>query len=246
MATIDDDIDALYRLPLGEFTAARNALAKKTGGEEGARIRKLEKASTPAWGVNQLYWNDRPLYDQLIKAADELRKTHRALLAGKSVDLQKAEAAHRERARAGAARIRELLGAAGEAVTDATMNAVSETLDALPAADETPGRLIKPLKRMGFEALAGVTPAPPGARKLALVDKGKSKALPPPPKPSAAKQREIEAAEIRIRTAEAEERQAEKELEQARRAVQRAEQALELGVARRKKLEQELAKLKEA
>ena len=126
------------------------------------------------------------------------------------------------------------------------MNAVTETLDALPAADEKPGRLTKPLKRMGFEALAGVAPAPGGARKLALVDKGKSKAPPPPPKPSVAKQREIEAAEIRIRTAEAEERQAEKELEQARRSVQRAEQALEHASTRRKKLEGELKTLKEA
>ena len=193
---IDDQIDALYQLPLSEFTGARNALAKSVGGTDAAGIKKLEKPSVPAWAVNQLYWKERKAYDHLIDAAEKLRTTHRALLGGKAVDLQKAEGAHRDSARAAAARIRDLLSAAGETPSDATMNAVTETLDALPAADEQAGRLTKPLKPMGFEALAGVSPAPGGARTLALVDIGESKAPPAPPKPSVAKQRESEAAEI--------------------------------------------------
>jgi hypothetical protein len=51
-------IDELYQLPLDEFTAARNALAKSTGD---ASIKKLEKPSLSAWAVNQLFWHQRKL-----------------------------------------------------------------------------------------------------------------------------------------------------------------------------------------
>src|SRR5919198_2240368 len=43
------DVDRLYELPLGEFTAARNALAKELSDPEG---RKLKKPSVAAWAGN--------------------------------------------------------------------------------------------------------------------------------------------------------------------------------------------------
>jgi hypothetical protein len=37
---VSDEVDALYALPLDEFTAARNALAKKLGSEEVGKLAK--------------------------------------------------------------------------------------------------------------------------------------------------------------------------------------------------------------
>ena len=71
----DDEIAALYQLPLGEFTAARNALAKKLGPAAGD-VRTLEKPNVAAWAVNQLYWQRRPAYDALIRAAQAMRTAH--------------------------------------------------------------------------------------------------------------------------------------------------------------------------
>src|SRR5215467_583167 len=62
---LDAEIDRLYQLPLDEFTAARNVLAKQAGGEAG-RVRALGKPSVPAWIVNQLYWRDRKVWDALV------------------------------------------------------------------------------------------------------------------------------------------------------------------------------------
>ena len=56
----DDLIDQLYQLPLDEFTAARNALAKSSGQ---ASLKALEKPTLAAWAVNQLYWHQRATYD---------------------------------------------------------------------------------------------------------------------------------------------------------------------------------------
>ena len=81
---IEDEVDRLYQLPLKEFTPARNALAKQADGDHAATVRALQKPSVPAWAVNQLYWQKRAVYDELVEAAERLRTTHRSLLAGNS------------------------------------------------------------------------------------------------------------------------------------------------------------------
>jgi hypothetical protein len=81
--TLDAEIDRLYQLPLNDFTAARNALAKQAGGEAG-RVRALAKPTVPAWIVNQLYWQERKTWDALISAAQNARSVNRAVLAGKN------------------------------------------------------------------------------------------------------------------------------------------------------------------
>ena len=50
---LDEQTDRLYQLPLDQFTAARNALAKEAG-SEGASIKQLVKPPLAAWAVNQL------------------------------------------------------------------------------------------------------------------------------------------------------------------------------------------------
>jgi hypothetical protein len=221
---LDEEVDRLYQLPLKEFTAARNALAKQLRGAEATHVRTLQKPSVPAWGVNQLFWKQRRLYDQVVNAAEHLRTAHRSLLAGKGVDLHAPETAHRDSVRAATEQIRQILTDAGESASAPNMIAVGETLDALPSGDDPPGRLLRPLKRMGFEALAGVAPragtaAPP--RKLALV----SSRAPEPPKAeaSAAKKREIEEIEGKLRASYSEERKLQADIERSRREVERAE-----------------------
>jgi hypothetical protein len=147
----DDGIDQLYRLPPGEFTTARNVLAKARGAA-GAAIKALEKPSLPAWGVNQVYWHDRSTFDALVEASTTMRQAHVQVISGRSADVGAAEAAHAVALKAAVSSARRLIEAAGEKATPATIDAITETLQALPTDDE-PGRLTKPLKPMGFGAL---------------------------------------------------------------------------------------------
>ena len=220
---LDQEIDKLYQLPAKEFTPARNALAK-TAGPRAAEVKVLQKPSAPAWAVNQLYWQSRDVYDALIKASERLRAAHRSLLSGKQVDVHAVETEHRDKLRAAVQEVRRLMADADEQASEQTMVAVNETLEALPGGDEAPGRLTRPLKRMGFEALAGVPARAPGAAsaKLTLVKSGGKKA-PPEPEIPAAKKREIDEIEKRLGQAATEERQAKTDLERARRELERAE-----------------------
>ncbi|HUE90108.1 MAG TPA: hypothetical protein VMO26_28840 [Vicinamibacterales bacterium] len=154
MATPDIDarIDRLYQLPLDEFTEARNALAKEL---KRPTIKDLDKPNIAAWAVNQLHWKERAAYNQLVQAAERLRAEHRKLLTGKPAGIRDAEKAHRDAIRAAAETIKDLLKDGGHALTEQTLAAVQETLEALPS-DDHPGRLTRPLKRAGFEALAGI------------------------------------------------------------------------------------------
>jgi hypothetical protein len=163
MAQLDDEIDRLYQLPAGEFVAARNALAKQAGPGAGT-VKNLQKPNAPAWAVNQLYWTRRKVFDTLIDAANKLRAAHSQMLSGKRADVTAAETAHRDAVKAASAEVKEILSQAGDPATAATMMAVSDTLQALPG-PERPGRLVRPLKPRGFEALAGLVPGAAAASK---------------------------------------------------------------------------------
>lgn len=224
MAAADDRIDELYQLPLDEFTAARNALAKDTGD---AAIKKLEKPNLAAWAVNQLYWHQRKLYDEVVKTSGQVRAAYKQMLSGKNADVRAADTFHAEAMRRAKDAIRRILEAAGNTASDAVMTPVTETLDALPTTDP-PGRLTKPLRRTGFEALEGVTiTAKPTPRPAAAPKKAVE-----PQTDREKRQRETEAKEIamakeRLRFAEAAEREAEASLDRARRSLERAERTRE-------------------
>src|SRR4030095_14046024 len=83
--------DDLFRLPLSEFTTARNALAaklKKDGDtEESERIKALSKPPVSAWVANQLYWKHRSAFDRLLAAGGELRKRQASPAAGECTGL---------------------------------------------------------------------------------------------------------------------------------------------------------------
>lgn len=73
------NVDDLYGLPLAEFTAARNALAKDTGDKE---IAKLKKPSTAAWALNQAARKHKGDVARFLHAAANVRTSaDRAALA---------------------------------------------------------------------------------------------------------------------------------------------------------------------
>lgn len=156
-ANIEADIDQLYKLPLTEFTRARNALAKDLAGDARNKVRALGKPSVPAWAVNQLYWQDRSTYEALVKAAEQLRTAHRAVISGRDADLRKPTEAHRAAVQKAVDKARAILKQARLSETSATLNAITRTLEALPTSGP-PGRLETPLQPAGFDILAGVKP----------------------------------------------------------------------------------------
>src|SRR5256714_7344763 len=97
MPKLDDDIDALFKLPPTEFISARKALAdrlKKNGlVSEAEGVKALAKPSISAWTVNQLYWRHREAFDELIATGQRFRK---AQTSGKMVNMREALDARRE------------------------------------------------------------------------------------------------------------------------------------------------------
>ena len=155
---MSDEVDALYALPLDEFTAARNALAKKLGSE---RIRKLAKPSVPAWAVNQLARRERKRLGELLKSGEALQKQ---VLGGKAgpAALREAQQHERQLVRDLVQRAEGLLKDAGRPATEATLERISETLAAGAQTAEgrealRSGRLTEALEPAGFEALTGLT-----------------------------------------------------------------------------------------
>lgn len=225
-AALEEQIDELYQLPLDEFTDARNALAKQSGDHA---IKKLEKPSVAAWAVNQLYWRDRKLYDEVIKTSGQVRTAHQQILAGKAADVRAVEAFHKEAMRKAKDATRRILEAAGNKGADAVMMPIAETLDALPISDP-PGRLTKPLRRTGFEALQGVTIA---ARPKVALPKTEPKTAPTGKateqdrRRREADQQELAMARERLRFAESAEREAAASLDRAKRTLERAERTRE-------------------
>ena len=242
----EQEIDRLFQLPLGEFTAARNALAKSAG-KDGASIRELSKPPLAAWAVNQLYWQDRDTFDTLIDAATEMRGAHKAVIEGKPGDLRTAGREHEIALDAAVKSTLSILEDSGNAVTEATRQSILNTLRALPA-DEAPGRLTKTLAPGGFEMLAGIAPAAapkrPAREREAQKD-GKSRpkdsAESSSAREAARRREERAAAERALRDADQRARRAEFEaaravrdatkaarrLDEARKAFEEAETELE-------------------
>ena len=164
----DRELDRLYQLPLAEFTAARNALAKSAGADAAA-IRALEKPGVPAWAVNQLYWRERRVYDVLVRASERLRAGHALAIAGKKADLDTLELQHAAALKKAADAVRDILGRSGDPATPATMKGVLDTLQALPGGG-APGRLTKPLAPLGFGALGALMKQTPAATQRALAE----------------------------------------------------------------------------
>lgn len=166
MATTSDT-DALFRLPLAEFTAARNALAarlKKAGNDEEAeRVKALAKPSISAWTVNQLYWRHRKPFDAVIASGERFRKAQAAQLAGKAADLRGPLDARREALSELTTLAARVLREQGSNPAPDIMRRVTTTLEALATYGSHPdapraGRLSDDIDPPGFEVLAALVP----------------------------------------------------------------------------------------
>jgi hypothetical protein len=160
---IETEVDQLFRLPPGQFTAARNALARRVGGSDASQIRTLKKPTLAAWGVNQLYWRDRKTFENLLRSAGKLFRAQKAAMTGGKGDVRPANTAHGLAVHAAQARVLQLIEEAGLRATPATSQAILQILEALPGGAE-PGRLTATLKPTGFEVFAGIQPIPAARR----------------------------------------------------------------------------------
>src|SRR5882724_339658 len=167
---LEDDVDALFRLPLAEFTASRNTLAarlRKSGrgdiAGEADRVKGLVKPSISAWAVNQLYWNHRDAFARLIATGERFRKAQASGLARKVADMRGALDARREALAHLSDLATESLRNAGHSPTPETIHRITTTLEAisayvsLPDASR-PGRLTHDVDPPGFESLASFIP----------------------------------------------------------------------------------------
>src|SRR4051812_42181492 len=154
------EADELYALPLGEFTAARNALAKRLKDPD---LRKLAKPTVPAWAVNQLVRKEPKLVEELLEHGEALQKQ---TLKGSIEALRDSQRRERETVRKLVSRAEKLL----ERPSAQTLERISATLTAGAQSDAgrkalREGRLTEELEPTGFEALAGLAPAKrPGVR----------------------------------------------------------------------------------
>ena len=174
---IDDDVDALFQLPLAEFTGARNALAaqlKKSGrGDESVLVKGLVKPAVSAWAVNQLYWNHRDAFDRLIASGERFHKAQTSRPAGKVADMRIALDARRAALTHLSDLATSLLRAAGHNPTPETILRITTTLEAMSAYASRsdaprPGRLTHDVDPPGFELFASSIP---GASLAGLIDK---------------------------------------------------------------------------
>jgi hypothetical protein len=257
-ADLEGPVDELFKLPLDQFTPARNALAaklKKNGHpDEAAAVKALSKPPLSAWVVNQLFWHHRKAFDALMAAGEKFRQAQAAQLSGKASDLRGTLDARREALSTLATRGAALLSDAGHTAGPDTMRRVMTTLEALSSFGThpdapVPGRLTADVDAPGFEALAALVPQPgrggrPGGEPRVLAFKQK------PPKASRKKlspeeAREQAAAERRAQDAAARAavQEAEQTLRQARKAAEQAEAALKKAAATAKEADKAKAEI---
>jgi hypothetical protein len=152
--------DELYRLPLAEFTRARDELARRLRREgrreEADAVKALRKPNVAAWAVNQLAHRRPEDIERLLAAGSRLREAQQALLAGGGrAALQEASAEERELVdrltRDAAAVAGESSTAAAGTLTErirSTLHAAA--LDEETASELAAGRLVRDREAMGL------------------------------------------------------------------------------------------------
>jgi hypothetical protein len=225
---LEDELDRLYGLPLNEFTAARDEIAKRLR-DEGERdladeVKALRKPSVAVWLVNQLARDREVDIKRLLKAGEALGKAQ-ASATRESFQQARADEQHA---------LERLASAAREAgVGPQAADRAIQTLRAASLTDEgrdllKRGRLIEELQPPGFEALTGMPSPPRRAKQPAL-------------KPKDGKLRK---AREQVEKLKAEERELAAEARAARREAERAEREAGAAADRLAKAEAELERIK--
>ena len=170
----EGDVDALFRLPLAEFTSARNGLAaqlKKSGrAAEAADVKALGKPPVSAWAVNQLYWNHRQAFDKLLGSGERFHKAQSARGGAKVADMRVALDARREALTKLSELAAQVLRDAGHNPSPDTIHRITTTLEGISAyasLDDGPdlGRLTHDVDPPGFESFGSFVSGAGGKQK---------------------------------------------------------------------------------
>jgi hypothetical protein len=215
-----DEADKLYGLPLEDFVAQRDALAKRLRADgrrgEADEVKALRKPPAVVWAVNQLMRTQRKAARALVDAADRAAKHP-----GDRDALRAHHDALDQLTSAGAG----LLSGKGRGLSDDALLRVRSALHAASLDRDKheefiAGRLSEEPAPAGFGAITGMPkPAP---KKPARPKPAPKKAAPepppppPPPKPTKAQLKRVERAEARIEKLRAQLAEAEQELADAR------------------------------
>jgi len=262
---LSTDIDSLFKLPLEEFTAARNTLAaslKSSGSaDEAAEVKALAKPPLSAWAVNQLYWHHRKPFEQLMAAGDRLRKAQAAELTrqgegGRGKGELRALIDQRSDALADLAkRAAALLRDSGHPPTPDLTRRVTTTLEALAVygnqdGGPQPGRLTADVDPPGFEALSALVPQVKGRRggdgtpSRVIPFRQAQKAAPAKKlSPAEKERREKEERNARQKAAAAALREAERDLRDAQKTLAQRKDELRKAAERAKVTERAKAAL---
>lgn len=166
----EGEVDPLFKLPLSEFTGARNALAtqlKKSGrGDQATLVKALAKPSVSAWAVNQLYWSHRVAFDKLLVSGE---KFHKAQKSGKVADMRNALDARREVLTHLSDIAARVLRDGGHTPSPDTVHRITTTLEGISAyasRGDGPqlGRLTHDVDPPGFESFGSFVPIKQQAR----------------------------------------------------------------------------------
>jgi hypothetical protein len=151
MTVYDQALQQLYQAPVANFLNERKRLAaelRAQGDEAGAaQVAKRPKPVASVWAVNQLYWQEREAFDEMLAAAARLRQGDR----GATKAYHNAIANLRRRAAI-------ILNGAGYAASEVTLRRAATTLAAIGAAGsfapDPPGALAADRDPPGFEAVS--------------------------------------------------------------------------------------------
>ena len=139
--------DDLFGLRPEEFTAARNALAKRLKAEglteQAAAVQALRRPSPTAWAVNQVAREQPALIDALMDAGQRLRTAIETTVGGDRSGLPAAQTQERRAIQDVVGAAIALMEAAGDRVPESARQRMSETLRAATVDSSVAERLRK-------------------------------------------------------------------------------------------------------
>jgi hypothetical protein len=219
------EVERLYGLPPDEFTAERDALAKRLRTEgsrdEADAVKGLKKPSLPAWTVNQLVRRHGKELRRLLEAGESLRRAHEdALSGGERGKLRKAADTEREIVAGLVERAEPLLSEAGRP-SPANLERVRNTLHAVATDEELraeleQGRVVKDRESVGLGPFAAAAAPAEGGGTATRRERERA----------TSRRRELKQARSRAEQAARRLRSAEGALERARAEAEAAQREL--------------------
>ena len=179
-----EELRGLYSAPFHDFVQRRTELARslRRAGLRGeaSRVQKLTKPTFSAWLANYLYWHQEPLFRDLLKAGEQLRRKQQAIRAGRGLSvLRKPRQAVQDAIRPLMASARQETSRLGKPWTTRTERRILRTLETVaqvPQESFNPplGELVEDLKPGGFDALLCLLPGPPASDSRVVQEKEQS------------------------------------------------------------------------